>query len=355
MIDRIGRLIRPEIRALQAYRVPEASGLVKLDAMENPYAWPAPMKVAWLEALRDAPLNRYPDPQASALRARLREAFRAPAGMDVLLGNGSDELIQLIQMAVARPGAAVMAPVPTFVMYDMIATFAGLRFVGVALGPDFSLDLPAMQQALREHRPAVVFLAWPNNPTGNLFDDRAVEAIVREAPGLVVVDEAYHAFAGRSFLDRLDRFDNLLVMRTMSKQGLAGLRLGMLFGRPEWLHEFDKLRLPYNINVLTQLSAGFALDHLDELDRQAALIREERGRVFAALSALPGLTVWPSDANFVLFRVPGAATPVHERLRRAGVLVKNLDGTLPGCLRVTIGTPAENDAFLAALRTGLVA
>ncbi len=347
----IERLIRPEIRALKAYHVPEASGLIKLDAMENPYAWPAPMKAAWLEALRDAPLNRYPDPEARALRARLREVFRAPAGMDVLLGNGSDELIQLILLALAQPGAVAMAPTPTFVMYDMIATFTGMRFVGVPLGPDFALDLPALRRAMAEHRPAVVFLAWPNNPTGNLFDEGMVETIVREAPGLVVVDEAYHAFADKTFLDRLGRFDNLLVMRTMSKQGLAGLRLGMLFGHPDWLAEFDKLRLPYNISVLTQVSARFALDHLDELDRQAALIRVERERVFAALTALPGLKAWPSAANFILFRLPGAATPVHERLRRAGVLVKNLDGTLPGCLRVTIGTPEENDAFLSALRS----
>ncbi len=353
--EKLSELVRPEILALKAYHVPEASGLIKLDAMENPYSWPAPMKAAWLEALRDAPLNRYPDPEARALRARLREVFQAPAGMDVLLGNGSDELIQMILLAVARPGATVLAPTPTFVMYDMIATFTGMRFVGVPLAPDFALDLPALRRAMADHRPAVVFLAWPNNPTGNLFDEGMVETIVREAPGLVVVDEAYHAFAGRTFLDRLARFDNLLVMRTMSKQGLAGLRLGMLFGRPEWLAEFDKLRLPYNISVLTQVSARFALDHLDELDRQAALIRAERERVFATLSAMPGLRVWPSAANFILFRLPGSATPAHERLRQAGVLVKNLEGTLPGYLRVTIGTPAENDAFLAALRGILTA
>jgi len=351
MPDKVGRLIRPEIRALKAYRVPDASGLIKLDAMENPYAWPAPMKTAWLEALRDAPLNRYPDPAARALRARLAEVFRAPAGTDVLLGNGSDELIQMILLAVARPGAAVLAPVPTFVMYEMIATFAGMKFVAVPLAADYTLDLRAMQKAMAEHRPAVVFLAYPNNPTGNLFDEAVIDTIVREAPGLVVVDEAYYAFAGKTFFDRLDRFDNLLVMRTMSKQGLAGLRLGMLFGRPEWLAEFDKLRLPYNINVLTQISARFALDHLDELDRQAALIRDERQRLVSALSALPGLTVWPSAANFILFRLPGSATPVHDYLRRAGVLVKNLDGSLPGCLRVTVGTPAENRTFLSALQT----
>ncbi len=351
MPDPIGRLIRPEIRALKAYHVPAAAGLVKLDAMENPYTWPAAMKTAWLEALRDAPLNRYPDPEARELKARLRRALAVPAGAEVLLGNGSDELIQMILLAVARPGATVLAPTPTFVMYEMIATIAGMRFTGVPLTADFALDVAAFQRAMTEHRPAVVFLAWPNNPTGNLFDEDAIETIVREAPGLVIIDEAYHAFAGKTFLDRLGRFDNLLVMRTLSKQGLAGLRLGMLFGPPAWLAEFDKLRLPYNINVLTQVSARFALDHLDELDRQAARIRAERARVSAALMTIHGLTVWPSDANFILFRVRASATPVHEALRREGVLVKNLETHLPGCLRVTIGTPEENDIFLGALKS----
>jgi histidinol-phosphate aminotransferase len=355
--ERIAQLVRPEIRALEPYHVPDATGLVKLDAMENPYGWPEAVKARWLEVLRECALNRYPDPQARRLRARLREALELPAGLDLMLGNGSDELIQILLLALARPGAVVLAPEPTFVMYRLIATYAGLRYVGLPLGEDFVLDLEAMRAALRAQRPAVVFLAYPNNPTGNLFDRAAIEAIIREAPGLVVVDEAYYAFSQESVVPWLVCYDNLLVLRTLSKQGLAGLRLGMLIGAPAWLAEFDKLRLPYNINVLTQASTVFALGERALLDAQAARIREDRERLYAELATIPGIRVWPSRANFLLFRVERRpAGEVYEALRARGILVKNLDpagGALAGCLRVTVGTPAENESFLTALRAVL--
>jgi histidinol-phosphate aminotransferase len=229
--------------------------------------------------------------------------------------------------------------------------------VAVPLGDDFVLDREAMRQTIAAHRPAVIFLAYPNNPSGNLFDREAVEAVIRAAPGLVVLDEAYHAFCQESFMGDLTRFDNLLVLRTLSKQGLAGLRLGMLAGAPEWLAEFDKVRLPYNVNVLTQASAAFALGERAVLDAQAARIREDREALYAELAAIAGVRVWPSRANFLLFRVhTRPAAEVYERLRAAGVLVKNLDsagGALAGCLRVTVGTPEENRAFLEALRKAL--
>ncbi len=355
--DKVAELIRPEIRALTAYSVSDATGLIKLDAMENPYTWPEEVKTRWLEQLRAAALNRYPDPHSRALRARLRAVLEVPPGMDLMLGNGSDELIQIILLALARPGAVALAPEPTFAMYGMIATFAGLRYISVPLGEDFVLDLERLRAAMREHRPVVVFVSYPNNPTGNLFDRTAVEVVIREAPGLVVVDEAYYAFCQESFMPELVRFDNLLVLRTLSKQGLAGLRLGMLAGAPAWLAEFNKLRLPYNINVLTQASAAFALDERALLDAQAARIREDRDALYAELANMPGIRVWPSRANFLLFRVETRpATEVFERLRARGVLLKNLDnagGRLRGCLRVTVGTPGENQAFLQALRAAL--
>jgi histidinol-phosphate aminotransferase len=353
----VNRLIRPEIRALKAYHVPESSGLIKLDAMENPYTLPEALKAEWLNRLRDVAVNRYPDPAAQQLRTRIRQALDIPVGMDVLLGNGSDELIQLILMGVAQPDALALAPTPTFVMYEMIATFVGMKFTGVPLGAGFALDSEAMLAAIRRHRPAVVFLAYPNNPTGNLFDATAIETILRAAPGLVVVDEAYHAFAQQSFMERLGRFDNLLVMRTLSKQGLAGLRLGVLAGDPAWLRELDKLRLPYNINSLTQVSAEFALEHKQVLDEQAARLRGDRESLFSELGQLPGVRAWPSAANFILFRTDTKpADEVFARLRQQGVLIKNLSGAggvLANCLRVTVGLPAENAAFLAALKLAL--
>lgn len=353
----IDRLVRPEIRALKAYHVPDSAGLVKLDAMENPYLLPASLRDEWVRTLREVPINRYPDPGARELRASLKEALSIPAGMDLLLGNGSDELIQIVLMGVAHPGGVVLAPTPTFVMYDMIATFTGMKFAGIPLANDFQIDLPAMLAAIDEFRPAAIFLAYPNNPTGNLFDESAIETIVREAPGLVIVDEAYHAFAQTTFMNRLGRFDNLLVMRTMSKQGLAGLRLGMLAGDPAWLAEFDKVRLPYNINSLTQASALFALRHKKVLDEQASVLRAGRDEMARAMATLPGVRVWPSAANFILFQTGSRpATEVFQALRAGGVLIKNLSGAggvLANSLRVTVGTPDENAAFLNALRKAL--
>ena len=352
----VARLIRPEVKALRAYHVPDSRGMVKLDAMENPYTWPSEITRAWLDVLRTVELNRYPDPGAANLRARLREAWKLPAGMELLLGNGSDELIQIILMAVARPGATVLAPTPTFVMYSMIARFLGLNFIGIPLTENFTLDMTAMRQAVKEHKPAVTFLAYPNNPTGNLFDEADIDVLLQESDGLVVVDEAYHPFCQRSFLDRLPHHDNLLVLRTFSKLGLAGLRLGVLAGANAWLHELDKIRLPYNINSLTQASIRFALDHADVLEAQAGQIRRDREKLYTALAKLPGVHPWASSANFILFRVNGSpASEVFERLRRQRILIKNLDspGMLRGCLRVTVGTEQENQGFMTALQESL--
>jgi histidinol-phosphate aminotransferase len=354
----ITHLIRPEIQALKAYHVPDSTGLVKLDAMENPYGWPESLKDGWLEVLRAVALNRYPNPQAPLVHAGLREAMEIPAEMGLLLGNGSDELIQLLALAVAQPGRKVLSLDPGFVMYRMIAGFCGLDYIGVALRPgDFSIDLPAVLETIKREQPALIFLAYPNNPTGNRFDAEDMVQIIEASRGLVIVDEAYAPFTDCSFMGLLGDWPNLLVMRTLSKMGLAGLRLGYLVGPQIWLDEIDKLRLPYNINVLTQASAAFAMHHKDMLDEQARAIRNERQRLVLALEALDGIHAFPSEANFILIRVPhGRAGAMFEGLKTHGILIKNLDGAHPmlaDCLRVTIGQPHENAAFLAALQAVL--
>ena len=345
--------IRPEVQAIQAYHVADPGTLIKLDAMENPYGWPEAMQQEWLTLLREVPLNRYPDPAARELLPLLREAMEVPTEMAVLLGNGSDEIIQMLALALGGEGRTIMAAEPGFVMYRMIAAFSGLNYCGVPLAEDFSLDREAMLAAIEKHDPAVIYLAYPNNPTGNLFDEQSMLEIIRAANGVVVVDEAYHAFAGKSFIGRLGEFDNLLVMRTLSKLGLAGLRLGMLAGPSAWLEQIDKVRLPYNINVLTQASAAFALRHREVFEQQTRTLREERGQLLQALISLDGVTPYPSAANFILFRVgPGRANAVFESLRAQGVLIKNMkasEGPLADCLRVTVGSPEENDAFMSAL------
>jgi len=353
--ERVAEWVRPEIRALSAYHVPDASGLIKLDAMENPYAWPDALRSEWAELARTLDVNRYPHPQAPALKEQLRVAMGVPEGAELLLGNGSDEIIQMIALALAGPERTVLTVEPGFVMYRMIAVFAGMRYCGVPLrAADFALDLPALREAIERYRPAVVFIAQPNNPTGNRFDEAALVEVIEAAPGLVVIDEAYAPFTDASLLPRLGEWPNLLVMRTVSKMGLAGLRLGYLAGPAEWLNELDKVRLPYNINVLTQRAAELALRHKPVLDAQTGAIRAERGRLHAVLAAIDGVTPFPSEANFILLRVPhGRARVVFEGLRARGILIKSLDGAHPllaDCLRVTVGTPEENAAFLAALR-----
>ncbi|MEK6594307.1 MAG: histidinol-phosphate transaminase [Pseudomonadota bacterium] len=348
-------IIRDEIRALSAYHVPDSVGLVKLDAMENPYALPAEVRAEIAQLAAAAAFNRYPDPGAAQLKARLREVLEIPPGMAVLLGNGSDEIIQMLVMAVAKPGAVVMGVEPSFVMFRMIATVCGVRFAGVPLKADFTLDAERLVAEIAEHQPALIFIAYPNNPTGSLFDAAAMARIIEAAPGLVVVDEAYHAFAGTTFMSRLQDYPNLLVMRTLSKSGLAGLRLGLLAGRDAWLAHVDKVRLPYNINVLTQLVAEQVLRHQALLAGQAAAIKAERARLFEELRRMPGVRPFPSDANFILFKT-GAAEQVFNDLKRQGVLIKNLHGSHPAladCLRVTVGTPAENAKFLGVLGKAL--
>jgi len=345
-------LVRPEILALKAYPVPSSDGMVKLDAMENPYSLPDGLRRELAAALARVEVNRYPTPSPQKLRDAIARRMNVPAGMEVLLGNGSDELIQMLITALARSGAAMMYPSPTFVMYSMGATFSGMRAVAVPLRDDFSLDADAFIARMQAEKPALVFIAYPNNPTGVLYPEADVVKIIRACKGLVVVDEAYHVFAGKSFLPRLAEFDNLVVIRTVSKLGLAGIRLGYLVGRPEWVAQLDKVRPPYNVSVLTQTAALFMLERLEVLEEQAARIRSERKTLGEALKALKGVTVFPSEANFFLVRVPDADR-AYAALKEQKVLVRNLNPGIRNCLRVTVGTPDENRILVTALREAL--
>jgi histidinol dehydrogenase len=346
-------IIRPEIRALKAYHVADSAGMVKLDAMENPYPLPAQLRRELAEHLSRVDLNRYPDPTGEKLRELLAKKMRVPAGMEILLGNGSDDLIQIVTLACARAGAAMMFPSPTFVMYQMNATLSGMRALRYCLRADYTLDRDAFVARVKAEQPALIFIAYPNNPTGVLYPEEDVVAVLRAAQGLVVLDEAYHVFAQKSFLPRLAEFPNLVVMRTVSKLGLAGIRLGYLVGGPEWIAEFNKVRQAYNVNVLTQAAASFVLERLEVLEAQAAQVLAQRESLGKALAVLPGVTVYPSAANFFLVRVRDADR-TYEALRRQGVLVRNLNGPgLENCLRITVGTPDENRILLTAMREAL--
>ena len=347
--------INPAIQSMQAYHVPRAEGLIKLDAMENPYSWPEELNRQWLEEVNSVRINRYPDPAATSLSKRLRLVMQIPDNLSIMLGNGSDELIQILALALAQPDRVYLSLEPGFVMYRQISQAVNTNYIAVPLESDnFDLDRATVISAIKRHQPALVFIAYPNNPTGNLFDTETVLEIIRTTPGLIVIDEAYHAFSGETFLDYVNQFDNLLVLRTLSKSGLAGLRLGYLIGGDCWLTELEKIRLPYNINSLSQVTGNFILRHYDFLENQARQICQSRDIVFKELSTMEGIQAWPSKANFVMFRVSGRnADAVFDELLQRGILIKNLHGTQPlldNCLRVTIGTEQENRIFLDTMQ-----
>jgi histidinol-phosphate aminotransferase len=356
--DCLARVIRRDIQDMHAYAVQPSAGLVKLDAMENPFTLSPELQRELGERLGRVAINRYPAGRIDELRTALAAHAGLPAGCALTLGNGSDELITMLSMACSLPGATVMAPLPGFVMYGVSAQLQGLRFVGVPLTADFELDEAAMLAAIHAHRPSLLYLAYPNNPTANLWDDAVIErciAAMGRINGLVVMDEAYQPFAAHDSMARLARHPHLLVMRTLSKFGLAGVRIGYLMGAAALVAEIEKARPPYNISVLNAEAALFALEHAEVYAEQAALIRSERDQLFRQLSDLPGVQPYPSQANMILARVPDAAA-VFAGMKQRGVLVKNVSSLHPllaNCLRLTVGTPDENRLMFEALRASL--
>ncbi len=352
--DLIKRWVRADIRALGAYHVADSQGFIKLDAMENPYTWSDELRQAWLDELKATDVNRYPDPSGEALKKQLYTSMNIPSDMALLLGNGSDEIIQMIMIALQGDGRKILSIEPAFVMYKMIATFCKMPYISVPLkADDFGLDFDLLIDTIKKEQPAVIFLAYPNNPTANLFDRKMLDQIIQTSQGLVVIDEAYAPFANASYMDQLGKYDNLVVMRTVSKMGLAGLRLGLLAGPTAWLNEFDKVRLPYNINVLTQISTRFALQHQAVFDQQTTQIIKSREALIQQLQTIPRFKVYPSNANFVLVRTaPSQAKRIFNELKQRGILIKILDSSHPllhDCLRLTVGTEVENKQLMEAL------
>ena len=358
--------IRQDVQAMHAYAVQDSTGMIKLDAMENPHRLPLELQAALGQRLGALALNRYPDGRVNELRHALARYAGMPEGFDLMLGNGSDELISLLALACAVPPSAanefkpasVLAPVPGFVMYAMSAQLQGLAFHGVPLTPDFELDESAMLAAIALHKPAITYLAYPNNPTANLWDDAVLEKIIvaaGEQGGLVVLDEAYQPFSSKSYIDRLAAHRHVLLLRTLSKFGLAGVRLGYLMGAHALMAEIDKVRPPYNISVLNCECALFALEHQAVFAAQAQDLRAQRALLLQALAKLPGVRVFPSEANMILLRVADAQK-TFDGMKTRQVLVKNVSKMHPllaNCLRLTVGTADENLKMLSALRSSL--
>lgn len=351
------QILRAEIMGLTPYQTVETKGMARLHAMESPYSLPASVRRQWLDKLEEVELNRYPDPQMTQLKQVFQSTFEIPPHLHLMFGNGSDELIQLLVLAVARPDACILTVTPGFSMYKLIGELVGVRVLEVPLAAEsFALQPQLMCEHIREHKPALVFLSCPNNPTGTLWPQEDVEEIVQQATGLVVIDEAYTSFASYSMMALTEKYPHVLILRTLSKMGLAGLRLGWLSGAEEWLRELGKLRLPYNVNALSQASAHFALDNISVFEDQIRLVRGQREKLITAMRSMDGIQVFPSEANFILFKVlTNSADAVYRRLLESKIMIKHFpaDAPLKNCLRVTVGAKNENKAFLAALGNAL--
>jgi histidinol-phosphate aminotransferase len=347
----IRTLIKEEVLSQKAYHVDPTPCRIKLDANENPLAMPAELRARFAALVASVELNRYPEAGSVKLASRFAKAFGVGADQ-VMIGNGSDELIQILCTALARPGAGIMIPVPTFAMYRITGINTGLRVTEVPLDGAFDLDLAAMRERAASQPPALTFLAYPNNPTGNCFSRERIETVLREASGIVVVDEAYFHFAQKTFLPLIGRQENLVILRTLSKVGLAAMRVALLIGPPELVHELNKVRLPYNLNSLSQAAAGLYLDEEGAFLEQAAAVRRWRGELCAAMETLPGIHIRPTDANFIFFSCDFDADRVYSRLKERGILIRNFNapGPMRGFMRVTVGTREENGEFLEVLK-----
>lgn len=329
--------------------MPRIECSVKLDGNESPYDLEGEEKLLLSRSLAELSVNRYPDPEALGVRSALSRAVGFPED-GILLGNGSDEIIQMIVEVLGGKSGRVLVPSPTFSMYRITSLILGKEATEVALDENFDIDLEPTLEIIRAEDPDIVFLATPNNPTGNSFSEEKVLEILEASTGAVVVDEAYCDFSKKSYVPHIERYENLLVLRTMSKTGFAGARLGMLFARPQIASEVNKARLPYNINSLSQRVMSFVLERPKIIERGVNLILSERERLRNALEGIDALQVYPTDANFFLVRVPDADFLFAELVKN-DILVRRFegDGRLADCLRITVGTREENDRLTEAL------
>jgi histidinol-phosphate aminotransferase len=343
--------MRADLGLGEGYHSPQVEAAVRLNTNESPL----PPPTAWLKAveeqLRRVAWHRYPDRGAWALRKAIA-AFHGVAPEQVWCANGSNEVLQTLLLAYGGPGRRVALWEPTYALHRHIAELTGTEVAEGRRGDDFALDLGEVRRVIAASQPTVTFVCSPNNPTGDAVGREVVEAVLRHAPGLVVVDEAYGQFAPWSAAELLDAQGGLVVTRTYSKTwSLAGLRLGYCLAPTQVVAAMERASLPYHLDAFTQIAGRLALDHVEDMERRVAMIKEERGRLAARLAELP-VDAWPSDANFILFRprrVEGGA--VWRGLLDRSVLVRDCSSWehLSGCLRVTVGTREENDAFLAAL------
>ena len=341
----ISALLRPQVKGLRAYHVDEPDVPVKLHANENPFNLSEEIRRIISNEVSALDFNRYPDPECEDLRQLLAERIGVQKEQ-LVLGNGSDELIQMIIMAFGGQGFPVVFPAPTFSMYKNIALSLGEEVMPVPLDESFELEPTSILEKVR-CGPSITFISYPNNPTANCFSREVIEEIIKESKGIVVVDEAYFDYSKKTLLDKLATSPNLIILRTLSKIGFASLRLGILMGSKEVVNMINRVRLPYNITSMSRITALSSLKFNDEIDKGVVRIVEERAKLYKSLEALDFVLPFKTDANFILFRV-NDSEKLFNYLINKGVLIRNLNlaGPLENCMRVTVGRPDENAVFL---------
>ena len=356
MKNKINNFFRDDINLLKEYEIFDSTNMIKLDAMENPFDLDINFEITGLPSGATS-LNRYPDADCQSIRNKLLTKYQLDdKKYDAIIGNGSDELIQLICLTFLRAENIVLCPAPSFSMYKKISQVIGLRYEEVPLRNNFSLDIKLMLEKIKDLNPAIIFLAYPNNPTGNLWSKEDIEAIIKQSNGVVVVDEAYGAFSGESFISKINEFENLIIMKTFSKVGLAGIRLGYLFSNKYIIKQINKLRLPFNINSISQKISEISIDssYLEDQIEEIILLRSS---LILELRDIKKIEVYDSKTNFILFKIlEGSANEVFESLLSDNILIKNMS-KMPGLknfLRVTVGSKKENNLFIQSLKNALI-
>jgi len=344
-------LVRSKVKGLKAYQVENLDEGIKLHANENPYPPSPELLKKIFQGLDQLELNRYPDPDCKNLKQAIANKTGALTEQ-IIIGNGSDELIQYLMQVLCDEGDTIAFPDPTFAMYGITAQCLGLTPVNFPLNDNWDFDAQTALEALAKHKARLVFISYPNNPTGNCFSEQEIQKLIEQFKGIVVLDEAYHDFAGKSFLKQMEKHNNLVVLRSLSKIGLAGLRIGYGIFPSVLAEQVNKVRLPYNSNTLSQWVATELLNDFTHVQNQIHTILEERTRLMDKLSKLPGIIAFPSDSNFILFQVQNGGEKLFKELKKNGILLRNLNAhpRLKNCLRATIGTKQENDQFLDQLR-----
>ncbi len=352
----MNKLFTKKVQSMQVYNIPDSSGLIKLDAMEMPYLLPKEKMVELADKLTNLEINRYPNPEPNELIDKIKKTLNLSnnqtSNLDIILGNGSDELISIILLALSKPKAVVLSPTPSFVMYQQTSELLGMKFVGVDLNDDFSINLENFLVAIKTQNPALIFLSYPNNPTGNSWNKVELEQILQATNGFVVLDEAYNAFADDSALDLVEKYENAILLRTFSKVGLAGVRLGFMACHKKYAQQFNKARPPYNTNILSQEVVDFTLNNMELIEKNVELIKLEKESLLEFLSKIPNTKTIDTQTNFLLFKVENSEETFKKLRDEFKILVKDLNvhhKLLENTLRITIGAKEENKILKQAL------